>query len=284
VKLLGAIRDILSLIRAVNCLIAAAGVMVGAYLTHSPVMTPGVLFATVAVFLVCAGGNALNDLCDVEIDRISHPERVLVRGKLGRPAAISLIVALPVIGLVFAAITNSTVLTMGVIGVWLTLSYDLWLKRVPGLGNLMVACLAGLTFLVGGAAADPSRWTAFPGPLVPAILALFFHLIREIVKDIEDMEGDQRAGIRSLPARIGVDRAVRVAVGLLIGLMVLTYVPYHLKWYGPIYLVIGLGLAEGPSLVLVSALLRSRVPRLLKGASISLKIGMVFGLLALVVG
>jgi len=270
--------------RGTNCLIASAGVMVGAYLSHQSWLTTDSIITAAAVFLVCGGGNCLNDGRDVEIDSISHPDRVLVTGKLPVQPAAVLSVLLLGSGMALASLVNLTVLLIGATGLLLVVLYDLWLKRVPLLGNLLVAISAGLTFLIGGAAVSPHEIFQLPGPLLPALLALVFHLVREIVKDVQDLEGDRRAGVTTLPEWLGPRNALAVASVLTIGLVVLTVVPYYLHWLGLLYLIIGVGLAELPSLVILVRLTVHPSLPLLRAASICLKLGMVLGLVALVLG
>ncbi len=268
----------------INCLIAACGVAVGAYLTSPHWLSTDTLLTGLAVFFVCAGGNALNDACDIAIDRISHPQRVLVRGALSRRTALVMTVILMALGLVLASLVNVWVVAIGAAGILLTVMYDLRLKQAPLAGNLVVALSAGLTFLIGGAAADPERWLILPGPIIPAVFAIFFHLVREIVKDVEDRDGDLRAGIKTLPSRIGVKPALIVALAAMTLLIILTVVPFLLGWFGLRYLVLGVVLAELPPFVLLLSLLQNQDEVRLRHTSHYLKIGMILGLIALVAG
>lgn len=268
----------------INCFIAVSGVAVGSYLASPNWLTIHTGLTGLAVFFVCAGGNALNDARDVAIDRISHPDRVLVRGELSKRTAIVMTAVFMASGLMLASLVNVTVVAIGAAGILLTLSYDLWLKQVPLLGNVLVAVSAGLTFLIGGAASDPERWCGLPGPMIPFIFAILFHLVRELVKDVEDREGDMQSGIVTLPSRMGVKPTLTLASALTAISIILTAIPYALHWFGLLYLVFGVGLAQLPTLFLLLSALKSPSASRLRQTSTMLKVGMILGLLALIMG
>jgi geranylgeranylglycerol-phosphate geranylgeranyltransferase len=166
--------ETLRLIRAVNCLLAMVGVLVGAYMTWLRPLYGGTLLAAVAAFFVCAGGNVVNDLLDIETDSINHPQRVLVRNTLSRRYAIILAVALNALALMMAAIVNWAVAGIALASVILLLLYNFRLKRIPLVGNVTISILAGLTFITGGLAVDHVMAFTLPGPIIPALFAFFF--------------------------------------------------------------------------------------------------------------
>ena len=100
----------------------------------------------------------------------------------------------------------------------LIIIYSLRLKGTPLLGNITVAVILGLTFIFCGLAFNKL------GPMViPAILAFGLTLVRELIKDIADVEGDNSAGLKTLPLVIGKNKAITFAVinTVLIGLVAL---------------------------------------------------------------
>jgi len=276
------ILDTLRLIRVVNCLLAMVGVWIGAYLTWFAPSFYGPTVVSIVAFLACAAGNALNDLVDVETDRVNHPHRVLVRNRLSRRFARHLVVVLNVVALAAGAAVSLAVLAVGVVTVGLLVAYNLKLKRLPGAGNATVALLAGLTFVTGGLAVDPVLTFRLPGPLIAAAFAFFFHLVREIVKDVQDMEGDRAAGLNSLPLVIGVTRSLTAALGLFVVLVVLTYVPVFQGWFGRAYEIIAVYLVDLPLLALLIFVWGYPNRGMLAVASAALKAGMVLGLVALI--
>lgn len=201
-------RAMLALVRWPNAVIASAGVLLGAgwadpAFTRTRALTLGV----VAAWLVTAAVNALNDAWDAEIDRVVHPDRPIPRGELSRTAAVGVgagacVVAASVAG---AMPADAAIIVYGalVAGV----GYALALNARLLLGNLVVAVVASLPFLLGGALAGDAGAAA---PLF--VVAVPLHFAREVVKDVEDAPGD--CGRRdTIPLRWGVRAARHVALG-----------------------------------------------------------------------
>lgn len=276
------IVDVLRLIRFVNCLLASVGVWVGAYLVWLSPVYYGPTVVSIAAFLACAAGNTLNDLVDIETDKINRPTRVLVSGRLSRRFARNLTIVLDFIVILMGIAVSPSVALVGALTIVLLLAYNLRLKRIPLLGNAIVALLAALTFITGGLAADPALTFRLPGPVIAAIFAFFFHLVREIVKDVQDMEGDRRAGLNSLPLKAGPSRSLLIALGLFVVLVVLTYVPIFEGWFGRRYEIITVYLVDLPLLALLIFAWQYPHTRMLAVTSGALKTGMVLGLVALV--
>ncbi|MEW5795474.1 MAG: geranylgeranylglycerol-phosphate geranylgeranyltransferase [Candidatus Zixiibacteriota bacterium] len=274
--------DILRLIRATNCLIASAGVWVGAYLTWSWPEYYGPTVVSIAAFLACAAGNILNDLMDTEADKINRPTRVLVAGRLSRRFARNLMITLNVIALIMGIAVSWEVALTGFVTIGLLVAYNRTLKRIPLLGNAVVALLASLTFVTGGLAIDPELTFRLPGPMIASVFAFFFHLVREIVKDVQDMEGDRRAGLSSLPLVIGPSRSLLAATGLFALLAVLTYIPIFAGWFGRAYEIITVYVVDLPILALLVVTWGFPDAKMLAVASRALKVGMILGLLALI--
>ncbi|MGD8922810.1 MAG: UbiA family prenyltransferase, partial [Candidatus Zixiibacteriota bacterium] len=131
--------DIIRLIRAGNCLLAMAAVWVGAYLTWLDPVYYGPLVAGFAAFLVCAAGNVINDIVDIDIDRVNRPDRVLVRGDVSIPYARNLAILSGVIAIICGVAVNIEVTIAVVAAMVLLLLYNLWLKRVRVAGNFVIA-------------------------------------------------------------------------------------------------------------------------------------------------
>jgi len=263
---------------------AAVGVWIGAYLTWWLPVYYAPLMASLAAFCICAAGNIINDLLDVEIDRVNRPDRVLVRGGLSIGYAKGLAAGLNVVALLLAVVVSVPVMLMALAVIGLLAAYNVWLKKMPLVGNAAVALLAGLTFLTGGVAVDATMAFRLPGPLIPAIFAFFFHLVREIIKDVQDTDGDQRAGIRSLPLVAGVTASLTAALILFFVMALLTFVPIAYGWFGPAYKIITVYIVDLPVLCLLIIVWGYPSRAMLKAASLALKVGMMLGLLALMLG
>ncbi len=267
--------------RPVNCLLAMVGVWVGAYLTwFKPLFyAPGI--TGFAAFLVCGAGNAVNDCVDIDIDRINRPNRVLVKGTLSRRYALILAAVLNLAAVGLAMTVSREVTVVGMITVALLYMYNFRLKSVPVVGNVAVAFLAGLTFVTGGIAVDFYFAFDLPGPLVAFVFAFFFHLVRETVKDVQDIDGDRAVGISTLPQVIGVQKSLMFALALFFLLVILSFLPLLYGWYGTWYKIIAIYVMELPILGFLIFLWGNPTPVMLRIASVVLKAGMVLGIAAL---
>lgn len=265
------------LIRGHNLLIAAAGVLAGGWIALGRVALPKLLFfAAVSGIGLGAAGNVINDLQDAAADRINHPDgaRPIAAGRMTRDAAhLGLWLAL-LVGLGAAALVSGRQVLVGLATLVVMLAYSPVLKRAGLPGNLAVAAVAGLPPFYGALAVG--RATA---GLVPWALAAWIHLARELVKDLEDEPGDRQAGRRTLPIRLGRLRALRITWWICAGFVFWALLLPALAHYGLIYYAVA-GLAALIVLLAAQALRRDRLAR----SSVLLKVAMVIGLVALVLG
>lgn len=267
--------DLLRLVRMHNLLIAAAGVLAGGWIALGRVATPTVLgWAALSAVGLGAAGYALNDLADTSADRVNRPGRPLAAVRLGRGTA-RLVVFLGALGgLAAAGLESGTQVVVATGALAVMAAYSPWLKPGGLAGNVAIALVAGLPLCFGALAVGDGR-----AGLVPWVLAAWLHLMREIVKDVEDEPGDRVIGRRTLPVVVGSRRAEVVAAG--VGLL---FVPASLllpyaAGFGPAYFLIALPV-QMAVLVAATWLILGRVRRV----TALLKSSMVVGLAALVAG
>lgn len=183
------------------------------------------LLAAVAAALATIGGNALNDVHDAAIDRINRPGRPIPSGAVSPAAAGRLAVAAFVVAVAAAALASPWCLAVAVVNCGLLALYAARSKRL-GLGKgVVVAYLVASTVLFG--ALDPARVEV--GTACLALCAGLATLARELVKDIEDMAGDQQAGAATLPLRIGPGKARRIADLALLAAVAVSFVPWLVR-------------------------------------------------------
>lgn len=195
------------------------------------------LLAMAAAALVGGGSNVVNDLYDRDIDRINRPDRPLVSGAVSPGAAWAFWAALSAVGVglgVLASPVHGAIALVSVVGLW---AYSAYVKRLPALGNVVVAGVITLGVVYGGLAAGPPTPSLWAG----AGLAFTILLAREIAKDVEDEEGDRAGGARTLPIVWGARRTLRL-VAALVGVSVLV-LPLVAHVVGPAFFVYGLALA-----------------------------------------
>jgi geranylgeranylglycerol-phosphate geranylgeranyltransferase len=190
------------------------------------------VLACLSAALIAAGGYVVNDLFDLEIDRINRPGRPLPRGDLSlRQAGVWAITLLGAGPLLAWTLGRATGLTATGVAVGLVL-YAAYLKRTAFVGHVLVAVMSGTAFAYGGMV-GPRTDTS----LVPAILAGAFHLGREMFKAAADWLGDRRGGLRTMAVRWGVKKTCRLAIVPLAVVVVLSPLPTVWGWFGSFYLI-----------------------------------------------
>lgn len=184
--------------------------------------------------MIAAAGYIINDYFDIRIDEVNRPATNLVGKTIKRRVAMVSHMALNIVGVL--------------LGLWISWKYDmfragsflflaapalLWfystnLKRQFLIGNLIIALLSGLIPLISviyelmaiARSLPQATLTTidlrFPAYFAMgyALFAFLVSLIREIVKDIEDYEGDMEYGCRTLPIVMGISRAKSTVLGL----------------------------------------------------------------------
>ena len=187
--------------------------------------------ACASASLIAAGGYVVNDVGDVEIDRINRPARPLPRGDLSVGAALVWGASLMAVGMAFSWFLRWPAQVIALFAALGLVAYAAWLKRTLLIGHFLVATISGLVFLYGGLA-GPDRAIA----LVPAILAWAFHLGREMLKAAADREGDLAMGADTVAVRWGIKGACRLAIFPLALVVVLSPWPAVWGWFGIPYL------------------------------------------------
>jgi 4-hydroxybenzoate polyprenyltransferase len=142
----------------------------------------------------------------VKIDAINNPGRVVVGKTIHRRSAILLHLALSFAGILLAFFVSWKLLLVNSVSVMVLWFYSSVLKRKPFVGNFTVALLTGFSILIVG--------FLYPAHLglvaVYAVFAFFMTLIREVIKDMEDLKGDNTFGCKTLPILWGVRKTKMV--------------------------------------------------------------------------
>jgi 4-hydroxybenzoate polyprenyltransferase len=212
------IRDftasLLRLTRVWNLLIIAlAQYFTAAYLVYADVvLNPRLALLTLSTLLIAAAGYIINDYYDVKIDLINKPDRVVVGRSIGRRYALLLHGIFSTAGIAIGVYLSLWIGAVNLFSVWLLWLYSNTLKRKPFIGNLAVAVLTGLSILIVDALFYPHHSLIW----IYALFAFFMTLVREIVKDMEDLKGDNTFGCRTLPILLGIRRTKGVIFLILI--------------------------------------------------------------------
>jgi geranylgeranylglycerol-phosphate geranylgeranyltransferase len=232
----------LRLIRIGNCLVAGATSLAGSWVSGSALHRDKPWLLAISAMLIAAFGNAYNDICDLPADRVNRPERVLVRGDIDMVLALRIAGWCLALGLMTAAYAYVNALILAVTVSTVLFVYDRDLKSQPLVGNAAVAAICGAT-VAYGAIAGPG-WNR--QVLVLMVSAFSLTLVRELYKDIQDIEGDVAMGARTFPILFGERRSALVS--LLPLAFTVTWVLYRIfssvpDWTGAY--VVGVALVAG---------------------------------------
>jgi geranylgeranylglycerol-phosphate geranylgeranyltransferase len=291
----------IELLRPLNCLMALIGTFIGGFLVFGgnfeSVLSMPLGLALISAFLITGAGNAINDYIDLESDKADKPKRPIPSGKVSKNSALILSTAFFIAGISIAGFINWLTFAIALINSALLVVYSHSLQNKILIGNIVIGYLVGSLFLFGGAAMGNIGL-----PLVLMFLAMLVTISREIVKDIEDMEGDKLGFLKRLTSKIlgkvlerfkvteeGVkpryerEKFVCVAVICLGLAIVFSALPYSLGILHPSYLIFVVP-ADLIFLFSIYQLTKSKKKTEFSRVSKRLKIGMFLGLIAFILG
>ena len=212
---------------------AGVCVVLGELLAHEtvpPLST--LLLGFFAYFFISATALILNDYFDYETDRINAPERPLPSGVVSKGEVLALSTTVALLGLALSMFLNLQAFIVAAV-VWsLGFLYNWRLKRFGIWGNLLVSLSVASAFVFGGVAVNNPRadlvwWFA--------LLVFLFNLGEEIAADAFDIQGDLRAGSRSLAILYGQRIALRCSAGLYLAVILVSVIPFVLGWLRWLY-------------------------------------------------
>lgn len=173
--------------------------------------------------IIAAAGYMINDYYDVKIDYVNKPDEVIIGRSMKRRVAIFFHTILNLSGVGIALLVSPRVAIITFLASFLLWLYSNQLKRLPFVGNFTVALLTGASIWLVGYYYQQSELLV----LTYAIFAFFLNLIREIIKDIEDRQGDRKHGCKTLPIVIGFRKTKRViffiAIAFVCAILVVTF-------------------------------------------------------------
>lgn len=248
------IQALFRLIRPLNLAIMALTLILVRYCLFLPIFRQNnleglmpdwqFLLLVVATVFIGAGGYVINDVLDIELDKVNKPKKqvigTLISDEKGKKLHMNLTAVGVVFGIAFSYLAGNIML--GVLFVIIPTAlfyYSYKYKYLPAAGNLVVAALSALTVIIYWVFEfyqlkgqpepfiEASRYFLLINHLLLPVAGFAFivSLIREIIKDVQDLEGDTRFGCKTLPVVMGTN-GTRVLVILL---QVLTMV--GLAWF-----------------------------------------------------
>tara|TARA_R110000850_G_scaffold80862_1_gene173593 strand:+ start:145465 stop:146379 length:915 start_codon:yes stop_codon:yes gene_type:complete len=245
---------------------------------------------------IAAGGYVINDIYDIRTDAINKPNKRLIGKKITEQTAYNYYIACNVIGVGIGFYLANFIDRPGFAAIFIIISallylYASYLKSIVLVGNIVVAVLVAMTIMIVGifdlfpAITDQnlqSLSTIFYILLDYALFALLLTFIREIVKDIEDINGDKNVGMQTLPILIGRKRSgLTVFVLTAATIAIVVYYIYTYMYTQQIAMLYFLFFVIAPLLYFCIKILSAEKQKDYHTLSGILKITMFFGMLSL---
>jgi geranylgeranylglycerol-phosphate geranylgeranyltransferase len=234
--------------------------------------------ACVIVFIFTGAGNAINDYVDHKIDAINKPERPIPSGRISLNAAAIYATSLFIIATIMSLIIGIIPGIIVILSAVLMFLYAYKLKTSCLVGNLSIAFLTGLCFVFAGVVLG----TIFLSILL-GFYAFLMTMAREIVKDMEDVEGDSIEGATTFPIRFGMKSSSILAAFFMILASLTSPALYLIGIFNIIYLLI-LAFAIALFLICAISILKDQSKKNTQIVSKRIKIGMGIVFLAFALG
>lgn len=261
------------------------------------------LLQILASVLIAAAGNIINDYFDLNIDEINKPEKKIIDKFIKRRWAILLHILFSTTAILigFYIDMQTPVFWLGfsnLVCVLLLFAYSISLKKKLLVGNILISLLTAWVLLVcffcyyrsiSCTQCDVAVWQGLIRRLIRISFlytgfAFIISLIREVVKDMEDMEGDKRYGCKTMPITWGIPASkVFVAVWLVVLIGIISVVQFYvlqLGWiWSAVYCIV---LLIAPMVWILLKLFKAQVPKDYHQLSTVIKITMFTGLLSMI--
>lgn len=263
------------ILRPNNAFIASITVLLGYWLSTSAFSFSKIILLFATAFAATGFGNVINDLKDIESDKISHPKRPLPKGEISIAEAKYYCLFLSAVAL-FCSFSISVIHgTATIIPLVLLTIYAQFLKGTPLAGNAVVAILVAYSILFG--ALDTPGLSRL---LLPAAFAFLLNLSREIIKDIQDEAGDRAASVTTsavLPKKI----LLSIVISCSVLYLSILFLPFFRNDFGKTYLFVCILLILPVHIYRLVLLISGKWQKHISQISAFYKIEMVLGLLAI---
>ena len=178
--------------------------------------------------LIAGGGYIINNIFDQNTDTINKPNTVVIGKSISETQAYNLYVGLTATGVAIGFYLSNVIVKPGFASIFILIAATLYLyatslKQMMLIGNIIVALLLSFSVIIIGifdlypatGIDNQQQMGLFFSILLDyAIFAFMINLLREIVKDIEDTDGDYNQGMNTLPIAIGKSRTGKIVFGL----------------------------------------------------------------------
>ena len=251
-----------------------------------------------STILIAAGGYVINNVFDQNTDTINKPNNVIVGKTISETNAYNLYIGLTVTGVAIGFYLSNVILKPGFASIFILIAATLYLyatslKQMMIIGNIIVALLLSFSVVIIGIfdlfptiheGNQQQMGIVFSILLDYALFTFFLNFMREIVKDIEDVDGDYNQGMNTLPIAIGKSRTSKIVFGL--SFIPILFMLYYINKYlldlvfTTVYLLL---FVVGPLLYFTVKIWTAKSKKEFHTLSMLLKWILLFGILSIVV-
>ncbi|MDI5897586.1 geranylgeranylglycerol-phosphate geranylgeranyltransferase [Flavobacterium yafengii] len=251
-----------------------------------------------STILIAAGGYVINNVFDQSTDTINKPNNVIVGKTISETNAYNLYIGLTVTGVAIGFYLSNVIVKPGFASVFILIAATLYLyatslKQMMIIGNIIVALLLSLSVVIIGIfdlfptiheGNQQQMGVIFSILLDYALFTFFLNFMREIIKDIEDVDGDYNQGMNTLPIAIGKSRTAKIVFGL--SFIPIIFMLYYINKYllelvfTTVYLLL---FVVGPLFYFTVKIWSAKSKKEFHTMSLLLKWILLFGILSIVV-
>ena len=236
--------------------------------------------SSICITFIMMYGNMLNDYLDMKSDMISHPSRPLPQKKINlKYLRLSIVFCLTCSILLSFYFNHNTFMFLLLIIIPLLTTYNFYFKGLPLIGNMIIALLLSSVFLF----IEIALTNTINITIIPSMFVFGLSLIREVVKDMHDIDGDKNKKFKTLPIVLGFSKCLNCVLIFSIIFIFLLFIPYFCNFYGENYLISLIVLVEIPMFVLLFLLKKTPDQLKLKQSIFLLKIISITGSLVILI-
>ena len=258
------------------------------------------ILLVLSTVLLAAAGYVINNIYDVATDTINKPNDVVVGKGISETTAYNIYIGLNITGVAIGFVLANIILRPSFASLFILIAsllyfYSTTLKQIMILGNFVVALLLSVSVLIIGVfdlfpatnAENQAQMASLFSILIDyALFAFMINFIREIIKDIEDVNGDYNQGMNTLPIAIGISRSLKIALAFAIipfiscMLYVKTYFFENNLFFATFY---AFAFVLAPLLYFIVKILSAKNQKDYHHLSMVLKLILLFGILSILV-
>ena len=251
-----------------------------------------------STILIAAGGYVINNIFDQNTDTINKPSNVIVGKTISETNAYNLYIGLTVTGVAIGFYLSNVIVKPGFASIFILIAATLYLyatslKQMMIIGNVIVALLLSFSVVIIGIfdlfptiheGNQQQLGVVFSILLDYALFTFFLNFMREIVKDLEDIDGDYNQGMNTLPIAIGKSRTAKIVFGL--SFIPILFMLYYINKYllelvfTTVYLLL---FVVGPLFYFTVKIWTAKSKKEFHALSLLLKWILLFGILSVVV-